>query len=100
MASSFEPNDRRSRLPYFQGEAYRENVMAVKNLRAMAARYGKTTPQMALRWVLDNPAIGCVLVGAKTFGQVEENVGALGWRLERADYQCLVRQFSDKQCAR
>ena len=97
IRSSFRPNDRRSRLLHFQGEAYRKNVSAVQRIRTAAARYGKTIPQMAIRWVLDNPAIRCVLMGAKTFGQVEENVGALGWRLEPADYHWLARQFSDGQ---
>jgi len=94
-SSSFRPNDRRSRLPHYQGEAYQKNVLAVQHMSAMAARYGKTIPQMAIRWALDRPAISCVLVGAKTFGQVEENVGALGWRLDPADHHWLARQFSD-----
>ena len=95
IRSSFRPTDRRSRLPHYQGEAYQKNVLAVQHIRAMAARYGKTIPQMAIRWALDHPAISCVLIGAKTSGQVEENVGALGWRLEPADYHWLARQFSD-----
>ena len=93
--SSFRPTDRRSRLPHYQGEAYQKNVLAVHHMRAMAAHYGRTIPQMAIRWALDHPAIGCVLVGAKTFEQVEDNVGALGWRLDLADYHWLARQFSD-----
>lgn len=93
--SSFRTTDRRSRLPHYQGEAYRKNVMAVQSMKPLAARYGKTISQMAIRWALENPTISCVLVGAKTFGQVEENVGALGWQLDPADYHWLVRQFSD-----
>ncbi len=33
--------------------------------------------QAALRFVLDDPAVSCVVAGAKTPAQVEENVGAV-----------------------
>ena len=36
----------------------------------------RTMPQAALRFVLDDPAVSCVVAGAKTAAQVEENVGA------------------------
>lgn len=93
--SSFRPIDRRSRLPHYQGDAYQENVLAVQNMRPLAARYGKTIPQMAIRWALENPAISSVLVGAKSSDQMEENVGVLGWQLKPADYHWLALQFSE-----
>lgn len=92
--SSFQPTDRRSRLLHYQGAAYQKNVQAVQAMRPIAARYGKTIPQLAIRWALENPSISCVLVGTKTAGQVEENVEALGWRLEPPDYHWLAQQFA------
>ena len=45
----------------------------------------RTSAQVAIRWVLDQPGVSCAIVGAKTPEQVEENFGALGWRLSEAE---------------
>ncbi|MEK7403991.1 MAG: aldo/keto reductase [Acidobacteriota bacterium] len=94
--TSFGANDRRSRLPHFQGEACQKNLTAVQCMKTLGARYGKTAAQTAIRWVLDHPAVSCALFGAKSFAQVEENLGAVGWRFESGDYEWLGRRFSDQ----
>jgi myo-inositol catabolism protein IolS len=83
--SRFGPDDTRGRDRHFQGETYRRNLALVDDLRGLAARRGVTLAQLALRWVLDSPGVGCALFGAKTAAQVEANVGALDWRLTAAD---------------
>jgi myo-inositol catabolism protein IolS len=39
------------------------NLAAVEDLKRLAAKYGKTLPQFALRWTLSNPVVGTALVG-------------------------------------
>jgi myo-inositol catabolism protein IolS len=51
----------------------------------VAARYGKTMPQLALRWTLSNPIISTALVGCRSPKEVDDNVGALGWSISDAD---------------
>jgi aryl-alcohol dehydrogenase-like predicted oxidoreductase len=82
----FGTNDRRHRLPHFQPDQLAENLKIVDRLTAVGERYGKHPAQIALRWVLDNPAIACVIVGAKSPVQVDTNVGATGWHLSPEDY--------------
>ena len=69
----------------FGPDYFPRNLRAVEELKAMAARYGKSLPQFALRWTLSNPIISTALVGCRNITEVEENVGALGWSISTAD---------------
>jgi len=59
----------------------------------MAAKYGKSLPQFALRWTLSNPAIHTGLVGFRRPAEVEENMGALGWSVSPADMDAIEAIF-------
>jgi aryl-alcohol dehydrogenase-like predicted oxidoreductase len=59
-------------------------------LAEVAGRYGKTMSQTAIRWLLDQPGITAAIVGASRPEQVDQNLGALGWKLEPADWQRLA----------
>ena len=61
------------------------NIAAVEALKGVAARHGKTLPQLALRWTMTNPAISTALVGFRRPQEVTENLGATGWSLSVAD---------------
>ena len=69
----------------FAPEHFPRNLQAVEELKAIAAEYGKTLPQLGLRWSLANPVIGVALVGCRTPTEVEENIGALGWSISATD---------------
>jgi len=44
----------------------------------------RSPSQVAIRWVLDQPAVTSVIVGARTAEQLRDNLGAAGWRLPDA----------------
>ena len=69
----------------FGPEHFQRNLAAVEELRPLAAKYGKSLPQFALRWTLSNPVVGTALVGFRTAAEVVENLGALGWEISNAD---------------
>jgi myo-inositol catabolism protein IolS len=69
----------------FGPEHFLKNLRAVEELKAVAARYGKTLPQLALRWTLSNPVISTALVGCRNPNEVGDNVGALGWSISDSD---------------
>ena len=69
----------------FGPEKFPHNVRAVEELKGVAARYGKSLPQLALRWAISNPAVSTALVGCRTVAEVEDNVGAIGWSISDAD---------------
>jgi len=69
----------------FGPEHFPRNLEAVEDLKRLAAKYGKTLPQFALRWTLSNPVVGTALVGFREPAEVTENLGALGWTIAAAD---------------
>ena len=52
-------------------------------LASVAAQRRKTVPQVAINWCVCKGAVP--IVGARTAAQVEESLGALGWRLTPAE---------------
>ncbi len=69
----------------FGPEYFPRNIAAVEELKGMAAGYGKSLPQFALRWTTSNPVVSTALVGCRNKAEVEDNVGALGWEISEAD---------------
>ena len=59
----------------FSGVEYTKGLQAVEELKKILPR-GMTMSQFALRWILMNDAVTCVIPGAKTSAQVEENAKA------------------------
>ncbi len=71
--TAFTPGDIRATLP----SEYVQAMTATANRLRFLTQDGARTPaQAAVRFVLDDPRIGSVVVGAKTIAQVQENVGA------------------------
>src|SRR5262249_55576951 len=79
--TTFPPDDERARMGSFRGEQWRAALVRVERLKALAQAWDITTSQLAVAWVLANPAITVALVGAKTARQVEENAGAAAVQL-------------------
>ena len=48
-----------------------------RQLDAMARARGQSLAQMALAWVLRQPAITSALIGASKVSQIEDNLGAI-----------------------
>jgi aryl-alcohol dehydrogenase-like predicted oxidoreductase len=88
----FLDNDTRNRSLYFSEDKLDEKMRLVNMTRAMGERYGKTPSQVALRWILGNPMVTCVVVGSKNMNQVEENVGSVDWNLTQDDIESLDAQ--------
>jgi aryl-alcohol dehydrogenase-like predicted oxidoreductase len=53
----------------------------VDALDEVAKETGKTVPQIALNWVLQRPSVSTVIVGARNEEQLQQNIGAAGWKL-------------------
>jgi aryl-alcohol dehydrogenase-like predicted oxidoreductase len=69
----------------FGAESFPRNVRAVEEIRAIAEKYDKSLPQLALRWAISHPAVSTALVGTRTVAEVEDNVGAIGWSISDDD---------------
>jgi len=54
----------------------------LKAVLEVAEELGKSPAQVALRWVVEQPAITAAIVGARTVEHLRDNLAAAGWRLE------------------
>jgi len=69
----------------FTLENFPKNLAVVEMLKGVARAVGKTLPQLAVNWVLREPAVAVALTGARRPQEIEENVGAVGWKLSEGD---------------
>jgi aryl-alcohol dehydrogenase-like predicted oxidoreductase len=80
--------------PLFGPECFPRNLRVVEDLRGIAARHGRSLPQLALRWATTNPLVSTALVGCRTVAEVEDNVGALAGSLAEADLADIDASFA------
>jgi aryl-alcohol dehydrogenase-like predicted oxidoreductase len=69
-------SDWRSRDLEFTEPRLSRNLALVERLQRVGQRYGRPPGQIAVAWVLHNPAVTAAIVGARSAQQVEQNVGA------------------------
>ncbi|MDG1929571.1 MAG: aldo/keto reductase, partial [Nitrospinaceae bacterium] len=78
----------------FAGEGYAENISKVDLLKVIALEEGKTCGQMAINWVLRQPALATALVGVKNQVQMEENLKSIGWQPSKENCEKIEQIFS------
>ena len=78
------PADSRFALPGYEwlrerldSEPGRRQLKAAQQLGTLASELGGTTAQLAIAWVLGNPRVSTVILGASRAEQLRENLGAL-----------------------
>ncbi len=59
------------------GPGSEKKLAAVKQFAAVAADLGTTLPRLAIAWLLKNPSVSTVILGASRVEQLRENFGAL-----------------------
>jgi aryl-alcohol dehydrogenase-like predicted oxidoreductase len=60
----------------FAGVPYEEGVDAAARFKAIAEQVGLQPAQLALRWIVDQPAVTTVIPGASSVRQAEANAAA------------------------
>lgn len=81
-STSFPISDSRHKYPLFQGDEFQRNLDFVDRLRPVAERLGSAVADVVLAWTAEQPGIACVLFGATSPAQVQENVAALRCSLD------------------
>jgi aryl-alcohol dehydrogenase-like predicted oxidoreductase len=73
-----DPEDVEFYASRFENDRARRIVAA---LESVAGSVNKSVPQVALNWLLANPAVTAPIVGARSVDQLTENLGSTGWSL-------------------
>jgi len=98
-AQTFAPSDWRARDANFTGEGLRRNLAIVDRLREIAGRFDKTVPQLAIAWVLANPAITSAIVGVRKPDHITGVAPAAAWRLDQETVAEIDEVLQDRQLA-
>ena len=83
-------------LPLFEHGHFLKELRVGRRLAELAAEHGKTLPQLAIAWVLGNPAVSVALVGMRDESELEENLAATDWRLPEEDRAGIDRIFAEE----
>jgi aryl-alcohol dehydrogenase-like predicted oxidoreductase len=70
-AAALPPDDFRSKSPEFREPRLSKNIELVERLRKVGARHGRNPGEVAIAWVLSNPAVTGAIVGARNAKQAE-----------------------------
>jgi aryl-alcohol dehydrogenase-like predicted oxidoreductase len=65
------------------------NFAVAEAVGKVAADAGRSPAQIALNWVLTRDGVTAPIIGARTMEQLEDNLGAVGWRLDPEHEQTL-----------
>jgi aryl-alcohol dehydrogenase-like predicted oxidoreductase len=85
--------DLRRRMPRFQADAFARNQALLAPLRRMARDLGCTPGQLALAWLLHQGDDIIPIPGTTRLPHLDENLGAVGVRLDAATCDQLARLF-------
>ena len=83
-------------LPLFERESFLKELRVTARLKTLAASYGKSVAQLAIAWVLGNPAVTVALVGMRNERELQENTAAADWKLSAADRAEIDRIFVEE----
>jgi aryl-alcohol dehydrogenase-like predicted oxidoreductase len=70
-AAALPSDDFRSKSPEFREPRLSKNIELVERLRKVGARHGRNPGEVAIAWVLSNPAVTGAIVGARNAKQAE-----------------------------
>jgi aryl-alcohol dehydrogenase-like predicted oxidoreductase len=74
--ANFPEDDFRRRLPDFQEPKLSRNLELVEHLRAIGSKHDRSPGEVAIAWVLSNPAVTGAIVGLRSASQVDGVIGA------------------------
>ena len=75
--SNFPRNDRRSRLPLFQGDNFKNAIEKIEDLKIKALETNNSLSHYAINWVLKQKNVCSALVGIKSPKQMIDNWSAI-----------------------
>lgn len=99
--TAFQKRDWRAKgnafgLPLFEHDSFVKELRVGERLAELAGGYGKSLAQLAIAWVLGNPAVSVALVGMRDERELEENVAATDWQLTSEDRAEIDRIFEEE----
>jgi aryl-alcohol dehydrogenase-like predicted oxidoreductase len=79
------PKDTRMAMAWAAAGLTDKNFAIVEGLQSIATRRGRTLLELAISWLLRQPAVASVIAGATKPEQIRANAAAAGWDISTAD---------------
>lgn len=91
---NFPKKDARSMFyTYYREPMWSKCKELVKTLEGIASKRKVPVSQVAINWVLSNPAVPSCIVGCRTVKQLEENAGAADWSLSSEELGSIQGEY-------
>lgn len=95
----FNAGDTRENNAFYKPENIDRTNTLLDKIRPIAAAHNATLSQVVINWTTRQPAMDCVLVGARDEKQVQENVQSLSFKLSDTDLQTINNAIAAFQTA-
>jgi aryl-alcohol dehydrogenase-like predicted oxidoreductase len=94
MDTEFKSGDLRKRQFWFQPENRKKVLDALEKIKPIAKERNVTLAQLVINWTFSQPGITTAIVGARSPQQVEENAGAVGFKLTEEEIKKITEAFT------
>lgn len=83
----FNKGDSRKTNPFYSEANIKQAIELLDEIKGIAETHQATLAQLVIHWTMQQPAVACVLVGARDEKQVLDNVGALSFSLSQKELE-------------
>jgi len=87
----FGGNDTRNTSLYFSARGIEDKQRLLDGISEIAQRRDRSCSAVSLRWILHEERVTSVLAGMKTVVQLDQNLGATGWKLDSHEFRGLSK---------
>jgi aryl-alcohol dehydrogenase-like predicted oxidoreductase len=94
---NFAPEDVRRRSAFFKEPAFAANVKFAEALAPIAAKYGRTSAQLAVAWILRRPEVTSAITGPRKPSEIEDNIKGGDWMLSPEDIAAVEKLWVKRQ---
>lgn len=94
METEFKSGDLRKKQFWFQPENRKKVLDALEKIKPIAKEKNVTLAQLVINWTFSQPGIISAIVGARTPEQIEENAGAVNFKLSPEEIQKISELFA------
>lgn len=73
------------------------NKHTLERIKQISIKYNKTLTQFVLNWTYHRPGITSTIVGARNKKQIQENLGAVGWKISSEDLEIIEKILEERE---
>lgn len=97
LAGKYDENtefeDLRAKLPFYQGDQFKDNLQKIEKLKELAKKYDEDLAQLVLAFYLTRPSLDVIIPGAKKGEQIKANMRAADIELDPKDVEYIDEIF-------